>query len=170
MLPLGSVRGGELHRGLCQRPQQFARGHAGLCKAGKLGGQRGEGIQSGVKGGLDAAQAFFQPRDAHLGGKGAAGRAQLGPLLPVQDVAFRRLEMAALHEGALHQVLHRFHGGPLPGEPALHRGQQLRQHLAAGGAPHAGKGLLHGRRDLARVVGLVCAATLFYVHAACLHK
>ncbi len=82
-LPFRGLRGGELYRRFYKRPQCFLPRHTCFQKAGKLTGQRREGILRPLKRLLYPGQAFIQPRRIHCACQRRACGAKLRAPLPV---------------------------------------------------------------------------------------
>ena len=138
----------------------------GSAQAGEKGGERVGlvGIVSpraGEDGRELGGERDIVPRDLahHLVARGA----QLGASVAVEDVALCRVEVAAAHEGLLHEVLDLLDARSVL-EASLHVSEDRRKLLARGDGAPVRKGPGHGRDDLLAVIALHASVPLHYVH------
>ena len=83
--------------------------------------------------------------------------------MTVEDVALCHVEVAAPHEGLLHEVLNLLDARSVF-EASLHVSEDRRKLLARGDGAPVRKGPGHGRDDLLAVIALHAPVPLHYVH------
>ena len=165
-LPLRRLLGGQLHRGLHQRGERLAAGHAALEEAGELAAERGQRVLVLREVALYAEQAALQARDSRRLGQRPARRAQLRALLPVEYVALGGVVEAVRHQRALHLVLYGLHRARPRAHRALHLCEHGRELLLIAVLVHALEGLAHRAGYLVRVVALHFPAAFYDVHVS----